>query len=140
MKLRVMPTDLRAIKKQAEKNFPLECCGLMLGKFGRDAIEVCKVVEAKNVLGSPVEFEVDPEFVFKAIDHAEREKLELVGIYHSHPNIPVFVSPKDSEIMGFWPRTAWLILSVNKGHVMEQKVFAQKNGDVEELELEVAGG
>lgn len=137
MKLKLKPADLRAIEAHALERFPRECCGLLLGRFGEDAIEVGEVVEAENVLGSPTAFEADPEFVFKAIDRAERSGLELVGIYHSHPSIPARVSSRDTEIMKLWPGAAWLILSVTRGHVLERKAYARKNGEIEELKLEI---
>ena len=138
MKLKLKSSDLKAIEAHALRNFPRECCGLLIGKFGVGTIEVHKVAEAENVLGSPVAFEADPEFVFKAIDRAERSGLELVGIYHSHPNIAARVSSKDAEIMKLWPEVAWLILNVVGDRVLERKAYVLKNGEIEELELVVS--
>lgn len=135
MNLKLNRDGLKAIDWHALKNFPRECCGLFLGKFGENVIEVKEVVEAENVLGSPVAFEVDAELVFKAIKRAEKSGLELVGIYHSHPNIAAYVSARDSEIMKLWPGVAWLIVSVTKERVIERKAYMLKDGGVEELEI-----
>ncbi len=136
MKLKLKPKDLKAIEAHTLKNFPYECCGLIFGKSSEDVIEVEEAVEAENVLGSPVAFEADPEFVFKAVDRAERSGFELVGIYHSHPNIHAYVSARDAEIMNLWPEVAWLILSVVKDRVLERKAYILKKSKVEELEIE----
>jgi len=135
MNLKLNRDDSKAIDGHALKNFPRECCGLLIGKFGGNVIEVKEVVEAENVLGSPVAFEADAELVFKAIKLAEKSGLELVGIYHSHPNIAAYVSARDSEIMKLWPGIAWLIVSASKERVVERKAYILKDGRIEELEI-----
>lgn len=135
MKLEIKKSDLKAIAAHALKSYPKECCGLMLGKFGKSEIEVKEVVEAGNILGSPVEFEAEPELVFKVFQKAERRGLELVGIYHSHPDIAAFVSFKDAEVVKLWSGTAWLILSVGKTRVLERRAYAMENGEVKELTI-----
>jgi proteasome lid subunit RPN8/RPN11 len=135
MKLKLSSHDLRAIHEHALENFPRECCGLLLGKFRKDIIEVGEIIKAENVLGSPTAFEVDAELVFKAIERSEKSGLELVGIYHSHPNIRAYVSGRDAEIMKLWPGVAWLILSVTQRGVVERKVYTLKEEKIAELEL-----
>jgi proteasome lid subunit RPN8/RPN11 len=135
MNLKLNRNGLKAIDEHTLKNFPRESCGLLLGKFEENVIEVKEVVEAENVLGSPVAFEVDAELVFKAIKRAEKSGLELVGIYHSHPNIHAYVSARDAEIMKLWPGVAWLIVSVVKNHILERKAYTFKNGKTQELEI-----
>lgn len=136
MRLKLKLGNLKTIEAHALKNFPRECCGLLFGKFSENTIEVEEIAEAENVLGSPVAFEADPEFVFKAIDHAEKSGRELVGLYHSHPNITAYVSARDSELMKLWPRAAWLILSVMKDRILELKAYVLENNKIEELEIE----
>ncbi|MFQ6129500.1 MAG: Mov34/MPN/PAD-1 family protein [Candidatus Hadarchaeaceae archaeon] len=138
MNLKLNRDGLKAVDGHALKNFPRECCGLLLGKFGKNVIEVKAVVETENVLGSSVAFEVDAELVFKTIKRAEKSGLELVGIYHSHPNIAAYVSARDSEIMKLWPGVAWLIVSVVKDHIPERKAYVLKNGKIQELEIETS--
>jgi proteasome lid subunit RPN8/RPN11 len=138
MKLQLRREQLEAIDKHALKNFPRECCGLLLGKFVGDFIKVEEVAEAENVLGSAVTFEIDSEFVFKVIDRAEKSGRELIGIYHSHPNVPAYISSSDNEIMRLWPGVAWLVLSVTSQGVEERKVYAMIKGKVLELKIEIA--
>lgn len=137
MNLKLNCDDLKAIDEHALENFPRECCGLLLGKFEKNVIKVEEVVDAENVLGSPVAFEVDAELVFKTIKRAEESGLELVGIYHSHPNIAAYVSSRDSEIMKLWPGVAWLIVSAAKERVIERKAYMLKDGEIGELEIAV---
>jgi len=137
MNLKLSRDFLNAIDEHALLNFPRECCGLLLGKFDKNAIEVKEVVEAENVLGSPFAFEVEAELVFKTIRRADERGLELVGIYHSHPNIAAYVSSHDSEIMKLWPGVAWLIISAAKERVIGRKAYVLKDGGIEELEIVV---
>ena len=135
MDLKLSRDGLKAIDGHALENFPRECCGLLLGKFGENVIEVKEVVEADNVLGSPVAFEADAELVFKTIKRAEKSGLELVGIYHSHPNIAAYVSARDSEMMKLWPGVAWLIVSAAKERVVERRAYILRDGGIEELKI-----
>ncbi len=137
MKLRLKSADLKATEAHALEAFPRECCGLLLGHFRDDAIEATEVVKAENVKGSPVAFEADPEFVYRQYKRAEERGLELVGIYHSHPNLHAFVSARDHEIMQYWAGVAWLILGLSEKHVIDRKAFVMKNGKIEEIKLEV---
>lgn len=138
MRLKIGQSDMRAIDANALKSYPKECCGLLLGKFGENEIDVKKVVEAGNVLGSPVAFEAEPELVFKIFQKAERGGLELVGVYHSHPDIAAFVSSKDAEVMKLWSDTAWLILSVGKKRVLERMAYTMKNDKVEKMAIDTS--
>jgi len=135
MDLKLSRDGLKAIDGHALENFPRECCGLLLGNFGENVIEVKEVVEADNVLGSPVAFEADAELVFKTIKRAEKSGLELVGICHSHPNIAAYVSARDSEMMKLWPGVAWLIVSAAKERVVERRAYILKDGGIEELKI-----
>ncbi len=138
MNLKLNRDGLKTIDEHALKSFPRECCGLLLGKFGENVIEVEEVVEADNVLGSPVAFEADAELVFKAIKRAEKSGLELVGIYHSHPKIAAYVSARDSEMMKLWPGVVWLIVSVVEDHILERKAHVLKNDKTEEIEIKTS--
>ena len=81
------------------KVFPLECCGLLIGKRGKGIFDVKEVIQAKNVHKSEVSFEADAELVYRAVDAAEAKGLELIGIYHSHPNMRAYISATDAEMM-----------------------------------------
>ena len=137
MKLKLKRSQLKAIQGHALEDFPRECCGMLLGERGHDAIGVEEVLRADNLLGSSTAFEIDAELVYQAIVRAEASGLELVGIYHSHPNLPAFVSARDAEIMKLWPDVVWLILGATKEGVVERKAYVLRKGKCEELELEI---
>ena len=119
------------------KVFPLECCGLLIGKMGKGIFEVKEVIRAENVHESEVSFEVDAELVYKAITVAEAKELELIGIYHSHPNMHAYISAMDAEMMKLWPNVAWLVLGVSEKQIIEKKAFMLKESKIVELETKI---
>ena len=137
MELRIKQKDLKSIEKHALESFPLECCGLMMGKVKEDVFYVEKVVPADNIHKSGVSFEADAEFVYRAINEAEAKGLELIGIYHSHPNMHAYISARDAEIIKLWPNVAWLVLGVAREKIIEKKAFVLSEGKVVGLELAI---
>jgi len=135
MKLKIKRQDLESIEKHALKVFPFECCGLLVGKIEKEIFDVKEVVQAENVQKSGVSFEADAELVYRAIDAAEAEGLELIGIYHSHPNTGAYISAADAGIMKPWPNVVWLVLGTAGKKIIAKRAFMLKNGKVVELEL-----
>jgi len=137
MKLKIKRQDFRYIENHALKVFPLECCGLLIGKMGKGIFEVKEVIRAENVHESEVSFEADAELVYKAITVAEAKELELIGIYHSHPNMHAYISAMDAEMMKLWPNVAWLVLGVSEKQIIEKKAFMLKESKIVELETKI---
>jgi proteasome lid subunit RPN8/RPN11 len=71
--------------------FPLEACGLLAGVGNR----VNTVLPLSNAAKSPVRFRVEPQAQYNAFEWMDANGLELVGIFHSHPNGPNTVSVRD---------------------------------------------
>jgi len=136
--LKIKRLDFESIKNHALKKFPLECCGLLIGKAAMKTFDVSEVVPAENVYESEVSFEADAELVYRAITAAETKGLELIGIYHSHPNMRAYISAIDAEMMELWPNVAWLVLGVSKKNINEEKAFMLKNGKIVELEIKIS--
>jgi len=124
LRLRRHHVDL--LKREAEKVHPVEACALLFGKLSQNEAIVEKVEFAPNRLQSTVRFEIDPEKVAAAITEAEKEGLDFVGLFHSHP-APAAPSPIDLKYMKLWGDALWLILSSTDGnlaayHLMEDAV------------------
>jgi proteasome lid subunit RPN8/RPN11 len=79
------------ILAHARAEAPLECCGLLLGTPQRlDA-----GFAARNLLASPTRFELNPADHFAAIRRAREMRIDVVGVYHSHPASPAVPSSRD---------------------------------------------
>jgi len=70
---------------------PLEACGLLAGKNNR----VESTLGIRNAERSPVRFRMDPQAQWQAFQRIEAAGMDLVGIYHSHPNGSNCPSPTD---------------------------------------------
>lgn len=136
LKLVIKSHDLKAIDEHAVESFPLECVGLMIGSSKED-FKIEHVEKGKNIKSSSTLFEADPVFVLNAIKNAEERGLELVGIYHSHPNAGAFVSIIDAEFMRLWQNVVWLVIGVRNGRVTERKAFLMKGEKIEEIEIKI---
>src|SRR5262245_35463020 len=74
-----------------DKHLPLEACGILAGKEDRAE----KMIGVLNQAQSSKRFVMDPYEQLRAFDWIESNGLELVGIFHSHPNGPETASATD---------------------------------------------
>ncbi len=79
------------MRRHVSRRLPLEACGLLAGK--NDQVEM--TLGIPNADRSPVRFRMEPRAQWRAFQRIEAAGLDLVGIYHSHPNGPEAPSPTD---------------------------------------------
>tara|TARA_B110001454_G_scaffold184184_1_gene179739 strand:+ start:299 stop:697 length:399 start_codon:yes stop_codon:yes gene_type:complete len=94
-----------AIKQQ-----PLESCAMLLGKKVDDAWNIKEIFLTQNIDNSQINFTISPEELLKGYQLAEKMHLELVGIFHSHPNSGTTPSDTDKKFMQNNP-VPWIIFS-----------------------------
>jgi proteasome lid subunit RPN8/RPN11 len=123
---------LEVLLEEARRSLPNECCGL-LGGHGR---AVARVFPASNQLASPVAYEIPPQELFDIFRRLRAERLELVGIYHSHPAGDNTPSARDRQ-RAYYRGVAHLILSPHLGAQRPVRAFLLEPDGVEELTLEV---
>jgi len=99
-----------ALIEETRKRYPNEACGILFGDQRSEGPIVRKIVPVHNVLESIINFRIDPEGFLKLLSEAEREGMELVGFFHSHPAAPQ-PSVTDTKYMKLWPENIWLIIS-----------------------------
>ena len=92
------------------KGSRVEVGGILLGRRIDGSIYVERLLIGRNILDSPVRFELDDETIAEAIK-AEDEGYEIVGIIHSHP-APAIPSSIDRLYMDYWP-IPWIIVDSN---------------------------
>ena len=92
------------ILEDVEYHAPIEACGLLAGKNG----EVTKVYPIANALASPVRFRMAPDEQLHAFMDIDAQSLDLLAIYHSHPNGPPQPSPTDLDEFAY-PGVLYLI-------------------------------
>ena len=131
--LRLQRLHVKLLNQEAEKVQPIEACALLFGKLSHDEGIVKKVEFVQNKLQSPVKFQIDPEKVAAAFTEAEKEGLDFIGIFHSHP-APAEPSSIDLEGMKLWGDALWLILSSTGG---ELAAYQLMDDSVDEATLQI---
>jgi len=114
---------IEEIKKQGEEGYPFEICGFLIGKidFENDKREVVEVfqVENQNKERANDRFEISPKDFLKVENYVSEKKLEIVGIYHTHPDHPN--RPSQTDLMFAQPDMSYIILSVKNGKAEDWK-------------------
>jgi proteasome lid subunit RPN8/RPN11 len=118
MALKLSAECLAAITSNAEAAYPEEGCGLILGRDGLEAGDrqglILYPAPNRHRAGQRLDsFSLAPEDFLAAEAAAEAEGLEIVGIYHSHPDHPAFPSPRD--LARAWPFYSYVIVNVVGG-------------------------
>ena len=98
----------------AEAIYPDECCGVMLGKEG-DTKLVQQALPLDNVAeGSHrARYELRPDDLFRAQREARERGLDVIGIYHSHPDCDAYFS--ETDLKNSCPWYSFVVLSVRSG-------------------------
>ena len=89
---------------------PNESCAMLLGEKIDDAWNVKEVFLTENIDKSQTNFTISPEELLKGYKLAEKMHLELVGVFHSHPNSDTTPSDTDKKFMQNNP-VPWIIFS-----------------------------
>ncbi len=111
---------IESINAHAIETFPNECCGFLYGTDGNQRT----IHEAQRVTNSKTgdqrrRFEISPLDYIKAEQYALANDIQLLGIYHSHPNHPAIASEHDlAKAMPFF---SYVIVSVTENSVKETK-------------------
>jgi len=116
---------LEDIKRHAEREYPQECCGLLIGRIEDDG-RTRVVVETYPVANSWGESEtlhrrmlITPEDYMHAERQFARQGLGVVGNYHSHPDHPAVPSAFDLEHLAPWTTMSCIIVSVRERQVRD---------------------
>lgn len=106
--------QLTEIREHGIRDYPYECCGLLLGSFGADGklvTETFPISNAREESAKRNRFLITPEELMKGERYARQHDLEVVGFYHSHPDSPAVPSQYDLEHA--WPTYSYIIVSTS---------------------------
>ncbi len=122
------------IKNEAEKNYPDEACGILLGQTQGEIITKVKCI--KNSAGSERAgkyFIMDPLTVYEAEQDAGKRDLVVLGFFHTHPDHEAVLSKADTEHM--IPGMLYLIVSVARGGCRDVRGYRKDliDGSVSEI-------
>jgi proteasome lid subunit RPN8/RPN11 len=115
-----------------------ECCGLLAGSGGI----ITRAFPATNAAKNPATaYEIAPQELFRLMHEIRAARLELLGIYHSHPKGKNEPSPTDIA-RAFYPDAAYFIISpcavsMSEGAAQPVRAFSIRDGRATELKIEV---
>jgi proteasome lid subunit RPN8/RPN11 len=115
--IRLNPECVEQIRRHGVRDYPHECCGLLIGRFdgaGDKVVgETYAISNAREEEAKRNRFLIRPEELLQGELYAREKRLEVVGFYHSHPDSPAVPSQYDLEHA--WPTYSYIIVSVSKG-------------------------
>jgi proteasome lid subunit RPN8/RPN11 len=106
--------QLTEIREHGVRDYPYECCGLLLGRFderGKTVRETYPISNAREESAKRNRFLIEPEELMRGERYARAHDLEVVGFYHSHPDSPAVPSQYDLEHA--WPTYSYIIVSTS---------------------------
>ncbi len=115
MSLEISHSLLTRIREHGESAYPHECCGLLFGKGKNSSKSVTSLKAVKNSREDSLEnrYLISPQDLLVADKEARQSGLDIVGIYHSHPDHPARPSEFDREHA--FPWYSYVIVSVAGG-------------------------
>jgi proteasome lid subunit RPN8/RPN11 len=123
MVVKITKTTYDGIIKHAESGYPNEVCGVLIGQRGK--ITTFKECRNLNKERARDRYELDPASFKEADDWARSNGMEILGIYHSHPDHPSRPSEFDRERA--WPNWAYIILSIHGGRYKDGRAWILKD-------------
>lgn len=113
--MKISQALLSQIHTHLEAGYPNEACGVLLGSAG----VVSEVATAGNERTDSARnrYLIDPLAYMKIERGADKRGLQVLGIYHSHPDVAA--RPSQFDLDHAWPNLSYLIVSVCKGKAVE---------------------
>jgi proteasome lid subunit RPN8/RPN11 len=113
--IRVASEPWQEMVAHARSTYPNECCGAMLGRIDGDAKDVLIAMRLENASkgSQAARYELRNEDLLAADQEARRRGLDLIGIYHSHPDCGAYFS--ETDLKNSCPWYSFIVLSIQKG-------------------------
>ena len=123
----IEPKALEQMFADALQTFPDECCGFFFGKEQGEERRVTEILVVNNSKEGDKRrrFVIAPKDYMNAERHAEDNVLQLLGIYHSHPNHPAI--PSEHDRVAAQPYFSYIIISV-----MDREIAAIRSWQLNE--------
>lgn len=163
--VRISREAVSTIEEHAREGYPFEICGFLVGVTGaggrevreawpvrnsweEDPAERARMLEGLQASGGTAgterweaaseerRFLVSPQDTVRSMKRAREAGMDLVGVYHTHPNHPAV--PSDFDRDAAWPEWSYVIVSVREGEVADFRswVLAEEGGPFVEEAVE----
>ena len=118
--IEIADEHLSEIRAHGERDYPFECCGLLIGRFKDDrkvVVETYAISNAREEEAKRNRFLIRPEELMRGEKYARAKRLDVVGFYHSHPDDRAMPSKYDLDHA--WPSYSYIVVAVEKGHAAD---------------------
>src|SRR3989304_5825789 len=121
-----LPRNLRhALEAWAREDYPQEACGVLIGRQTGTEGAISDVGRGR--------LELDPQDLLRAEERALSLGLDVVGIWHTHPDHPA--RPSETDRAHAWEAWIYLIVPVRKDEVGEPRAWRLNRNGFAEKEL-----
>lgn len=139
-----------AIVAQAEREFPHECCGFIIGDGAVEEVRPIANIQNQKHAENPAAFPrdartaflMDPKEHLAVLNEIDRRKLILLVVYHSHPDHDAYFSATDrAQACSFdpaepdYPDTTYIVMSIRGGKFTRAAAFGWDAAAAEFAEL-----
>jgi proteasome lid subunit RPN8/RPN11 len=130
--IRLSQEHLQTIRTHAESTYPDECCGIILGYLAIEGKTVVEVIPTENAWNTEAaaeflgehtaeskkrQYAIAPEIMLKTQKQARNCLLNIIGIFHSHPDHPAI--PSECDRLYAWQGYSYIIVTVQNGKAGE---------------------
>jgi proteasome lid subunit RPN8/RPN11 len=135
--IRIEPAPWREMVEHAQATYPNECCGAMIGTLDGEQKLVKTAVKLRNSFegAQGARYELRPEDLLEADRAARAQGMDLIGIFHSHPDCDAYFS--ETDLKNSCPWYSFVVLSIKGGRFDHANSFLpnadQTAADKEEL-------
>ncbi len=139
-RLLISKDHLAEIRRIAEDAYPNECCGILGGSAEGGHKSVSEVVSAPNQRSDSAHnrYLISPQFFYQVDKDFRKRGVEIIGIFHSHPDCPA--NPSEVDRKYAWPWLSYLIITVANSKATEQLSWTLRDDrsgfDPEEVKTE----
>ena len=128
------------IAAHGERDYPYECCGLLLGSFASEGVKIVREIypisNAREESAKRNRFLIRPEEFIRGERQAEESGLQVIGFYHSHPDHPAVPSQYDLEHA--WPVYSYIVVAVDSGAAREIRSWEMQTDRSRFIEEEIS--
>ena len=107
--------QVQTIEREGSAAYPNECCGIMYGRDVGNERRVERLETVANAFEAGKQyhrFSITPQNLMAAEKSAARERLLVLGFYHSHPDHPA--RPSEYDRQHGWPFYSYVIVAIAK--------------------------
>lgn len=126
--IRITENVFANIAEHAERDYPHECGGMLIGKFEDGKKTVTEIFPLENAREEEARHNrvlILPKDVLRAERYAREKQLDVVGYYHSHPDDKAV--PSQYDLDHALPVWSYIIASVLRGEAVDIRSWEMEN-------------